>query len=106
MRMNKVSIGVTVTLLFSHYRARQRRRMPGPLLLKHPPRGNFYVLPFMMLKTPGFYPETNSSQKQYGKERQHETGTTVVMITHDPNIARMAQRSVRIVDGKIASFNH
>jgi putative ABC transport system ATP-binding protein len=35
-------------------------------------------------------------------KRQHATGTTVVMITHDPNIARLAGRSVRIVDGRIA----
>jgi putative ABC transport system ATP-binding protein len=34
-------------------------------------------------------------------KRQHATGTTVIMITHDPNIAQMAQRTVKIVDGKI-----
>lgn len=34
-------------------------------------------------------------------KRQHKAGTTVVMITHDPNIAQMAQRIVKIVDGKI-----
>jgi putative ABC transport system ATP-binding protein len=35
-------------------------------------------------------------------KRQHMAGTTVVMITHDPTIARIAQRTVKIVDGKIA----
>jgi putative ABC transport system ATP-binding protein len=35
-------------------------------------------------------------------KRQHTAGTTVVMITHDPSIAQIAQRTVRIVDGKIA----
>ena len=35
-------------------------------------------------------------------KRQHALGTTVVMITHDPNIAQMAQRTVKIVNGKIA----
>jgi putative ABC transport system ATP-binding protein len=35
--------------------------------------------------------------------RQHAGGTTVVMITHDPDVARMAQRTIRIVDGKIAA---
>jgi putative ABC transport system ATP-binding protein len=34
-------------------------------------------------------------------KRQHASGTTVVMITHDPNIAQMAQRTVKIVEGKI-----
>lgn len=34
-------------------------------------------------------------------KRQHAAGTTVVMITHDPNIAKMAERKIRIVDGKI-----
>jgi putative ABC transport system ATP-binding protein len=36
-------------------------------------------------------------------KRQHATGTTVVMITHDPRIAQMAQRTVRIVEGRIVS---
>jgi putative ABC transport system ATP-binding protein len=35
-------------------------------------------------------------------KRQHATGTTVVMITHDPNIARMAERTIKIVEGRIA----
>jgi putative ABC transport system ATP-binding protein len=34
-------------------------------------------------------------------KRQHGSGTTVVMITHDPNIANMAQRTIRIVNGHI-----
>lgn len=34
-------------------------------------------------------------------KRQHASGTTVVMITHDPAIAQMAERIVKIVDGKI-----
>ncbi|HEX7511677.1 MAG TPA: ATP-binding cassette domain-containing protein, partial [Chitinivibrionales bacterium] len=32
---------------------------------------------------------------------QHQNGTTVVVITHDPHIAQMAGRIIRIVDGKI-----
>ncbi|OGJ86991.1 MAG: hypothetical protein A2268_07235 [Candidatus Raymondbacteria bacterium RifOxyA12_full_50_37] len=32
---------------------------------------------------------------------QHAAGTTVVMITHDPNIAKLAQRTVKIVDGNL-----
>lgn len=35
-------------------------------------------------------------------KRQHKSGTTVLMITHDLNIAQMAQRIIKIVDGKIA----
>jgi len=34
-------------------------------------------------------------------KRQHATGTTVVMITHDPNVSQMAERKIRIVDGRI-----
>jgi putative ABC transport system ATP-binding protein len=51
---------------------------------------------------------TGNLDPETGKEvvdiikRQHVTGTTVVMITHDPNIAHMAERKIRIVDGKIA----
>jgi putative ABC transport system ATP-binding protein len=36
-------------------------------------------------------------------KRHHATGTTVVMITHDPTIAKMAQRTVKIVAGKIVA---
>ncbi len=52
---------------------------------------------------------TGNLDPETGKEvmniikRQHTADTTVVMITHDPNIAQMAQRTVRIVDGKIAT---
>ncbi|WP_080770453.1 ATP-binding cassette domain-containing protein [Ruminococcus flavefaciens] len=31
----------------------------------------------------------------------HEMGNTIVMITHDLNVAKWAQRTVRIVDGKM-----
>jgi putative ABC transport system ATP-binding protein len=36
-------------------------------------------------------------------KRQHAAGTTVAVVTHDPMIARMAQRTVRIVDGKFVN---
>jgi putative ABC transport system ATP-binding protein len=34
--------------------------------------------------------------------RAHDDGKTVVVVTHDPSIAAMADRSIRIVDGEIA----
>ncbi len=33
---------------------------------------------------------------------QSQTGTTFIIATHDPNVAQAAQRSIRIVDGRIA----
>lgn len=47
-------------------------------------------------------PETGMEVMEIIKN-QHNSGKTVVIITHDPNIARLAKRSVRIVDGKIAA---
>lgn len=47
-------------------------------------------------------PDTGNEVMEIVK-RQHANGTTVVMITHDPNMAAMAQRTIRIVDGRIAS---
>jgi putative ABC transport system ATP-binding protein len=35
--------------------------------------------------------------------RHHASGTSVVMITHDPDIAKIAQRTITIVEGKTRS---
>jgi len=45
-------------------------------------------------------PETGGEVMDIIKQ-QHQSGKTVVVITHDPHIAQMAQRKIRIVDGKI-----
>lgn len=45
-------------------------------------------------------PETGKEVMEIIK-RQHATGTTVVIITHDPNISKQAQRTVKIVEGEI-----
>lgn len=34
-------------------------------------------------------------------QKQHAIGTTVIMITHDPNVAKLAQRTIKIINGKI-----
>jgi putative ABC transport system ATP-binding protein len=47
-------------------------------------------------------PETAEEILNIFKEVNHE-GKTVVLITHDPRIAQMTKRNVRIVDGRIAS---
>jgi putative ABC transport system ATP-binding protein len=45
-------------------------------------------------------PETGNDVMNIIK-KQHENGTTVIMITHDPNVAKMAQRTIKIVNGKV-----
>ncbi len=30
-------------------------------------------------------------------------GTTIIMVTHDPNIAEYSQRTIRIADGRIVA---
>jgi putative ABC transport system ATP-binding protein len=37
-------------------------------------------------------------------EQINEMGTTVIMVTHDPELARRAHRNVHIVDGQISDF--
>jgi putative ABC transport system ATP-binding protein len=37
-------------------------------------------------------------------EQINEMGTTIVLVTHDPELARRAHRNVHIVDGQISSF--
>jgi len=51
---------------------------------------------------------TGALDQQSGTEvlrlftKLHEMGNTIVMITHDMNVAKWAQRTVNIVDGKIS----
>lgn len=33
----------------------------------------------------------------------HQSGTTIILVTHDPEIGKMGDRMIRITDGKIAS---
>ena len=37
-------------------------------------------------------------------EQINETGTTIVMVTHDPELARRAHRNVHVLDGAITDF--
>ena len=37
-------------------------------------------------------------------EQINEMGTTIVLVTHDPELARRAHRNVHVVDGQISSF--
>ena len=37
-------------------------------------------------------------------EQINEMGTTIIMVTHDPELARRAHRNVHIVDGQISDF--
>ena len=36
----------------------------------------------------------------------HEQGTTIVMVTHGPNIARHAQRTIHLIDGLVDNIIH
>jgi putative ABC transport system ATP-binding protein len=37
-------------------------------------------------------------------EQINEMGTTIIMVTHDPELARRAHRNIHIVDGQISDF--
>ncbi|NMH64906.1 ABC transporter ATP-binding protein [Shewanella salipaludis] len=37
-------------------------------------------------------------------EKINQAGTTIVMVTHDPELARRAQRNIQIVDGQVCDF--
>lgn len=39
-------------------------------------------------------------------DQLNKEGKTIVMITHDMNIARRSQRTVRILDGRLSDFRH
>ncbi|WP_440906528.1 ABC transporter ATP-binding protein (plasmid) [Catenovulum sp. SX2] len=38
-------------------------------------------------------------------EKINQQGTTIVMVTHDPELARRAQRNIQIVDGQVCDYN-
>ncbi|OPX72509.1 MAG: putative ABC transporter ATP-binding protein [Methanoregulaceae archaeon PtaU1.Bin059] len=44
---------------------------------------------------------TGSAIMELLKELNEKRGKTIIMVTHDPNIATFAHRTIRIVDGKI-----
>jgi putative ABC transport system ATP-binding protein len=37
-------------------------------------------------------------------EKINELGTTIIMVTHDPELARRAHRNVQVVDGQLSDF--
>jgi putative ABC transport system ATP-binding protein len=37
-------------------------------------------------------------------EQINEAGTTIVMVTHDPELARRAHRNVQVLDGQVTDF--
>ena len=37
-------------------------------------------------------------------EQINEMGTTIVLVTHDPELARRAQRNIHVIDGQISDF--
>jgi putative ABC transport system ATP-binding protein len=37
-------------------------------------------------------------------EQINETGTTIILVTHDPELARRAQRNVHLVDGQVSEL--
>jgi len=39
-------------------------------------------------------------------EEINAQGTTIVMVTHDPELAQRAQRNVHIIDGQVSDFEH
>jgi len=49
-------------------------------------------------------PETSASVIDFLKELNQE-GRTIVMVTHDPNVAMRAKRTLRLVDGSIHEDN-
>ncbi len=41
-------------------------------------------------------------------EQIHATGTTIVMVTHDPDLANRAERNIHLIDGRVSAgeFDH
>jgi putative ABC transport system ATP-binding protein len=39
-------------------------------------------------------------------EQIHAGGTTVVMVTHDPELANLAERNIHLIDGRLSAEEH
>jgi putative ABC transport system ATP-binding protein len=37
-------------------------------------------------------------------EQINDMGTTIIMVTHDPELARRAHRNVQVIDGQITDY--
>jgi len=46
--------------------------------------------------------KTGSSIMDLLKDLNERKGKTIIMVTHDPGVAKFAHRTIRIVDGKIS----
>ena len=49
------------------------------------------------------YNRLDSSDKEL-LEQINEMGTTIILVTHDPELARRAHRNVHVVDGQISDL--
>ena len=38
-------------------------------------------------------------------ENINEEGTTIIMVTHDPDLARRAHRNIHVMDGQVTDFD-
>jgi ABC-type lipoprotein export system ATPase subunit len=45
-------------------------------------------------------------KKVFHTDELHRSGTTIVMVTHNPEYARQAQRTIRLFDGRIVEESH
>jgi putative ABC transport system ATP-binding protein len=37
-------------------------------------------------------------------EEINKQGTTIIMVTHDPNLARRTQRNIQVIDGQMTDY--
>ncbi|WP_163932589.1 ABC transporter ATP-binding protein [Paraferrimonas sp. SM1919] len=96
--LEKVGLGARMKHLPSQLSGGQQQRVAIARALAGEPR-------FLLADEPtGNLDSIMARQVMELLEEINKSGTTIIMVTHDPELARRAQRNIQIVDGKVCDF--
>lgn len=98
--LERVGLGARAKHLPSQLSGGQQQRVAIARALAGEPR-------FLLADEPtGNLDSQMANQVMELLEQLHSEGSTIIMVTHDPSLARRAQRHVQVLDGRVADIHH